>query len=385
MNNIIFLGCTQNYGYQFSAANTKIEFLAKGLRELEDQCIIHNGITGTTQTYKKEIKQNPEIGLIITYPQKGNRFISWLFNLPQLFKDLKSYYKKECSNYIILEAPDYHIYLLYIILARLLRYKIAVISHEWLPTVSTTHPIRKPATFLYAYTFGYFADAILPISEYIIKKIQHFQKPYIKIPITAKFNLNTHEEKTKEKYFLYCVYAAYSRVIFKIIDAYSVYETSSEINDIKLVLVLSGSKEQISIIQNYIKHKNQQKNIEIKNKIPYSTLLNLYSNAQSLIIPLNPNNEQDEARFSQKIAEYLSSCSPIISNNVGEIKYYFKDKKDIILCDYSVNGFVNAFKWVTSHPEEAKQIGINGFNLGKKEFDYKILSKKLHDFFQGYE
>ena len=380
MNNIIFLGCTQNYGYQFSAANTKVEFLAKGLKELGDHCTIHNGIIGTAQIAKKDIKQNSFVGSIITYPKKGNQFISWILNLPQLSEDLKSCYKKGFNNYIILEAPDYHIYLLYVILAKILKYKIAVISHEWLPTISSTHPIRKPAAFLYTFTFGYFADTILPISEYIIKKIQRFKKPYIKIPITAEFNQLTSKRANVEKYFLYCVYAAYTRVIFQIIDAFTKYKTESTSNNSKLILILAGSQEHILAIQNYINKNELQKEITIKSKIPYSTLVDLYSNAQALIIPLDPDNKQDEARFSQKIAEYLSSGSPIISNNVGEIKHYFTDKKDIILCDYDVNGFIDAFKWVSNHPTEAKQIGANGFYLGKKEFDYRVLAQRLHNF-----
>ena len=44
--NIIFLDCTQNYGFQFSAANTKTELLAKGLAFAGNNCIIHNGLTG---------------------------------------------------------------------------------------------------------------------------------------------------------------------------------------------------------------------------------------------------------------------------------------------------------------------------------------------------
>lgn len=383
MNNIIFLGCTQNYGYQFSAANTKVEFLAKGLKELGDHCIIHNGITGTTKTYKKEIKQNPEIGFIITYPQKGNRFISWLFNLPLLIKDLKSFYQKKNNNYIILESPDYHIYLVYALLAKIYNYKIIVISHEWAPTITTIHPIKKPFTYLYTYTFGYYANGILPISEFIIKKIEHFKKPYIKIPVIAEYNQITQHKHTKNNnYFLYCVYAAYKRVIYQIIDAYIEYLKNNQTN-IKLFLILSGSKKQISIIQDYIEQQGQNTNIIIKNKLPYKTLMDLYSNAVALIIPLDPNNQQDEARFSQKIAEYLSSGTPIISNNVGEIKYYFKDKQNIILCDYNVNGFVNAFKWVSSYPEKARQIGINGFYLGRQEFDYRTVTKKLHTFIQN--
>ena len=379
MKNVFyFLGCTQNYSYQFSATNTKVEFLAKGLNQIGDSCIIHNGIIGTKLISQKEIKEISNVGTVITYSKKGNQLISWIFNLPLLIKDLNRNDVKG-EKVIILEAPDYHIYLLYIILARIFKYKIIVISHEWSTTVTSVHWLRKPSVTLYSSTFGYFADGILPISEFIIKKISHFKKPYLKIPVIAEYNqIVRYKPCENKKYFLYCVSAAYKRVIFQIINAFVKFNT--EERDVNLVLVLSGTTGEISIIQAYINQFESGGNIIIKNKVSYTTLLALYSNALALIVPLDPNCKQDEARFSQKIAEYLSSGTPVISNNVGEIKYYFKDKENIVLCDYSVRGFVEAFRWVYNYPKEAKEIGINGFNTGKKYFEYHKISKELHDF-----
>lgn len=378
-NNIIFLGCTQNYGHQFSAANTKVEFLAKGLTEIGDNCIIHNGLIGSRVVAQKESRQVEGVGEVLTYPKKGNQFISWIRNIPSLINDFK-YCKKNGDNFVILSVADYHIYLTYIILARIFKYKVIVISHEWATTISSVHWLRKPVMRLYAATFGYFADAILPISEYIIRRIAHFRKPYLKIPITAEYN-DFHHCSVPEKsdYFLYCVFAAYKRVIMQIIDAYVEFVARSKSN-VKLVLVLSGTQSQISPIVSYIGERVRQEKIIIKTKVPYAELMSLYSNALALVVPLDPNCEQDEARFSQKIAEYLASGTPVISNNVGEIKYYFKDKDNIILCDYSVEGYVDAFDWVNNHFEEAEKIGERGFEVGKREFDYRKISKELHDF-----
>ena len=66
--NIIFLDCTQNYGYQFSAANTKVELLAKGLTLAGNNCTIHNGIIGYGGISNREEKFVEHIGTAITYP-----------------------------------------------------------------------------------------------------------------------------------------------------------------------------------------------------------------------------------------------------------------------------------------------------------------------------
>ena len=400
--NIVFLGCTQAYGHAFSAANTKVEFMVKGLIRQGDICAIHNGIIGYNGISNTERKDVPNIGRVITYPKRGSQIISWISNIPDTIKDLKSILRKDCKNLIVLEMPDFHIFLIYVSLARVLNYKIAVISHEWGPTVKTVHFLRKPSVWLFTKYFGRLVDGILPISEYIIERIRHFNKPFLKVPVLADFeskefhvkttnsfktdttletSLQVDAENAKDKYFLYCVYAAYTRVIFKIIDAFSEFKRIGGIYG--LSLVLAGSKEQIGIVESYIEKVGMSKDIQIFSKIPYTQLLVLYAHASGLIIPLDPDSSQDSARFSQKIAEYLSSGSPIITNNVGEIKYYFEDKKNCILCDYRIDGFCKAFMWIAANPEASEQIGINGYELGRTEFNYLDFGKKIHDFFQN--
>lgn len=380
--NIIFLDCTQNYGHQFSATNSKTRFMIKGLKAQGDSCTIINSINGMAGIQKTETITDSEVGEVITYPCKRNKIINWLFNIKPLYHDLKIHRQKDKKNFIILEFPYFHIYIIYILLARLLNYKIITISHEWGSTFKSTKFIRKISIGLYTKTFGYMVDGILPISEYIIERIKHFHKPYIKVPIMADFNVLTktssnHIGHEKEPYFLYCVYAGYKREIIPIIDSYRTYKEKG--GKCHLLLILSGTSTQINTIQNYINEINETEYISIKTKIPNSELWHLYSNAVGLIIPLNPNYEQDKARFSQKIAEYLSSGSPIISNNVGEIKYYFTDKENIILCDYP-NGFSDAFAWITKNPLLSKEIGYKGYELGISNFDYQVIGKRLHNF-----
>lgn len=381
MKHYIFLGCTQNYGYNFSAANTKTEFMARGLYK-EGCCVaIHNGIYGSKELSKQTYSNKNGIGKIITYKMYGNKVVSWLFNIPYLYKDLKNFRNENGKNIMILELPDYHIYLLYIILGKLLNYKILVISHEWGPIVKSVKLHKKPSMWLFAKTFGYMADGILPISEYIINKIKHFDKPYLKIPILADFS-RTPDFNTSinndDSYLLYCVYALYTKQIFMIIDSYKYYLSDND--SLKLYLILSGSNEQREVIKKYIEEKNLEHYIKIKHSIPYEELFKLYSNAKALIIPLDPNEEQDKSRFSQKIAEYLSSGTPIISNNVGEIQYYFKDMENIVLCSYETDSFAKTFKWISSNMVESNKIGIRGFELGRKEFNYENYGHKIIEF-----
>jgi glycosyltransferase involved in cell wall biosynthesis len=375
--NVVFLGCTQGYGYNFSACNTKVEFMARGLSELGDICYIHNGPNGKIGLVSPQYRKMGGIGTIIDYPTKINWYVSPFFNYFLLVQDLKRWKQSNGHNIVILEAPYLPFYYLEVLAARQVGYKIVVISHEWLGTFQCSNKIRRWILHRYSEIFGYCVDAILPISEYIIQRIKKFDKPYLKIPVLADFS-HSPVLKVYELFFLYCVSAEYLRVIEVVITGFKLFY--KQFPNYKLLLVLSGSQNAIASVFSYIDQMELTHIVEIKYKLPYNELKSLYSKASGLIVALNPDFEQDKARFSQKIAEYLSSGSVLISNNVGEIGYYFQNKKNIILDEYSSQGYYNSFRWIAEHPQEAQCIGRAGYELGKKFFDYKICGKQLHDF-----
>lgn len=381
--NIVFLQCTQNYGYAFSAANVKTEFLARGFSELGDKVTILNGIVGSNKVVAHEVVKRACCP-VITYKFFYNQMFSWIKNIPILYSDLKRLFADEDKNFLIIEFPDYHLYLLYVLIGRLLGYKIAVISHEWGPTVKSVHPIRKPSIWLYSKTFGYFTDCILPISQYIIEKIHKFKKPYLKLPILADF---VHQKESEfpllqGDYFVYCGQADYYRAYNIILEGFAIHH-KKHINT-KLILVLSGKQKYIDKVNTFIKNHNLEKNVFVKQKVPYNDLLNYYQHANALLIPLDPASEQDKARFSQKIAEYLSTKTPIITNNVGEIPFYFKDKESaIVLNSFSGESFCGALNFCVENMDFVRNIGRNGYELGREKFDYGSNVKKVKSFFEG--
>lgn len=378
--NVVFVNCTIAYPTAFFAENTKTAFDAMGLVENGAKCTIINHIAGSA-----DIKQTTRIDVdgvaeVITYPMKGHQLVSWIGNTRRLDENLRRLYVKGDDNILVTSFQDLHLFYAVVHCAGKNKYKIVSVCHEWNPTITTFHPLRRSFANYYAAVFGKYVDGILPISEYIIKKISHFKKPYLKLPILSDFS-KERKRADKSSGFVYCVSAEYYRVIKMCVDAYCNYENEKK-EVFPLTMVISGSHQYQDVVKTYIREHNRFNNIVIKTKLPYDELIELYANATALLIPLDPSSEQDEARFSQKIAEYLSSGTPIISNKVGEINYYFEDKKNIILSDYSVDGFCETFEWITTHQREAAMIGKAGFELGKREFNYAVYGKKLKDFFE---
>ena len=377
---VVFLGCTHNYGFGFSANITKINFMARGLAEAGAKCSIHNGIEGYAKTDKDQTVMVDNFP-VTTYKKRGNQLLSYIRNIRKTYRYLKQEKEKDGQNIIIITQCMYHILITYYIMSKLLGYKLVAISHEWGPTLKDINKVKYALLCLYAKTFGWFCNGILPISEYIIERTKHFKKPYFKVPILAEFN--GEEEQTpfaKNNTFVYCASVYYKRVLYMLINAHNIYVQNG--GQINLTLVLNGPQHLLNDVQDYINEIGLKDRDIIKTNMPYKKLLEEYRRALALIIPLDPNYDQDKARFSQKIAEYLSTKSAVLTNKVGEINFYFKDD-EIITCDYNETSFADAFKWIETHKENCRKIGSNGYKRGATDFNYKSVGKALRSFLES--
>lgn len=381
--NVVFLECVNSYGYAFSAGVSKVRMMVNGLRSAGAKCYIHNGLTGSTSVKADEVKYVEDVE-VTTYKSSSNGYAYYFWlpikNFPKLYKYLKSHRNKNEKNIVILEVPLFHIFVLYTVICKLLGYRIASISHEWIPTLKHTSFRDKYYNDpLYARFYGYLVHAILPISEYIIEKCKKFNKPYFKVPALADFPSAPPRSIEEEKYFLYCAQAGYFRIAKFIVDSFSSYIKDN--GHYKLRMVLAGTESLIDRVRQYVSSMQLEDAVIIETKLPYKTLINRYCGAAALLIPLDPDYEQDTARFPQKIAEYTSTASPIIATNIGEIKTYFNDQ-NCILAEFSEQSFADRFTWVESNPTEAREVGRKGYELGIEKFNCMTVCKDLYEFFK---
>lgn len=371
--NIVFTCCTDNYPLSFSANNTKDEFIAKGLKGCsitfinrlwgyKDKSTLTEGISESGYKY-------------YIFPKKYNKFISVFLNTISLFKLLKKCKKNNEKNIMIIDTGYYIFFLVYVIYAKLLGYKILHIITEW-PLAFKLGTITRLDAQLYVNNFGYFVNGILPISETLIEKIKKFNKPILKTPILGDYSKNI--DVRKGDYFVYCANAGYYRIIDFVIHAFTIFKQNH--NNEKLFLVLYGKETAIKKVQKDIEEKHLTDNIKIVSKLSTEKLNRLYTNSIGLLIPLDPNSLQDKYRFSQKIAEYLATKTPIITCNVGEISYYLRNKESCIIAEYTIESYANAMKWVVENPKESKKIGINGYEVGYKNFNYQTYGNQLIKF-----
>jgi len=294
---------------------------------------------------------------------------------------LRKYKKNNNLDFAILSTRNFYLVLHYSILSKILGFKILLNYVEYYSALKKDFfDIKQRVNDkLFDRYAPVLADAVLPISEFLINHINKISSSisYLKIPgLTDLKKYDGTETLQNETYFLYCGAAGYKEIILFIIDSFGLIVD----NESYLYLVINGSGNEIQEIKNYINNTKQKEKIEIFSNLTQKELFTYYKNALALLIPLRPTF-QDIARFPHKTGEYLASGNPVIATNYGEIKYYFRDGKNILLAEsYDINLFAEKMQFVIDNPLEAKKIGFEGKNMAIKLFDYRYKAKEIDDF-----
>jgi hypothetical protein len=286
-----------------------------------------------------------------------------------------------CHNYrvAIVNTPYFSRLLYYSIITKLVSIKLIYVQSE----LYYYHKNSKFGIFnnYLIDNFCYFIiDALMPISEMIIQNMNRYNPrlKYLKVPVLANYEkFDKHFlQRLSYDYFLFCAAFGYTKLYEYVIEAYL---SSGISNRFKLILIGYGSDYQKSKIISFINDTGLNDRVIILESISEKALINYYKNASALLLPLE-DTIRDRARFPHKVGEYCASGKLIISNMVGEIAYYFTDMKNILYSESDIKSYGNSIKWVTENKEKADVLGLNSYNLGKMEFDYRVFGSKIDGF-----
>lgn len=136
--------------------------------------------------------------------------------------------------------------------------------------------------------------------------------------------------------------------------------------------------EQINLI---ISENNLETNITFLGELSEESLLTYQANC-SMVVLNKIESDQNKYNFATKLGEYMALGKPIITTKVGEVKNYLKDNISCIYIDPSSPEEISeAIIRLLDDSEFAKRIGEAGREIAKNEFDYKIHSEKISNFF----
>ncbi len=224
-------------------------------------------------------------------------------------------------------------------------------------------------------------NGAMPISDTLYEYYNKIEpsKPNMKVPVICDYdNFATVKRNPSEPYFLYCASDSFMEVIEFVLNAYQAMENNDKI---KLYLLISGKqKDQIELLREEISKTFPEGNVQLFSNVPYSQLMQLFTNANALLIPLRPTVE-DTARFPHKIGEYLATGNPIITTKVGEIKTYFEDGITALVSEkYSINEFAKKMDYVLDNYDHIRKIGLQGKELGLKTFHFRTYGVRIKQF-----
>lgn len=375
-NNYIFLDVTSNYPHQFTAGNTKMEYMALGFKELGANVTAINSISSCTKGNCDEIGISEKGIEYITF--SSHKTFKGIYNIKQTYKLLKAK-KTKGHNAVIMATSRTHKMLIDILIAKLAGYKTLFLFHEWRSALKMHSIFHKVDAWLKDHFVIRFFDAYLPISHFLLEECNKVSKRKKKliVPILADYDNEPVKYAVKPQ-FSYCCGVWYMMRNTLLLDAMD--KLVKDYSNAEMVLILSGNEKDIALFKESIKEHPCANNIKIRTKVPFNELNEIYSTSLGLIIPLDPESVADIARFSQKVAEYVATGRPIITNAVGEIPYYFKDNVSACFAHYSAEGFYNSMKMLLNDTQKADEIGYNGFMVGRHNFDYRKLGKEINQF-----
>lgn len=88
--------------------------------------------------------------------------------------------------------------------------------------------------------------------------------------------------------------------------------------------------------------------------------------------------------FPTKLAEYLSSGSPVIANGIGDMPIYLKDGETAFIANAGDSGSIaEQMERVLGNPAMAKEVGLNGRKVAERHFDFQNYVFALDEFLRS--
>lgn len=219
------------------------------------------------------------------------------------------------------------------------------------------------------------------LEEYFRSKIKRNSRIII-ISIlveTDRFEINKKIDH-KNPYIAYCGSLAGNKDGVPILIKSFALLISNFPNLILYIIGSSSNSEDLYNLKELVSTLGIQNSVNFCGVVHRDKMPELLCNATILALA-RPSSLQTKGGFPTKLGEYLATGNPVVITKVGEIPYYLKDGNNAFLVKpNNVEAFAEKLKFVLNNPELALNVGMEGKELAKNEFNYKVQSLKLIKF-----
>lgn len=309
------------------------------------------------------------------------RILTLLFFVLSVFAELLvliRLQKKQPIHYLHLYTGHYLDLILYYLLSRIIGAKVVYEYVEYRTDKNKNRNLYHKINNKLFDTYGPLLwDSCIAISNFLEQKAKEINPklPVMKVTPLCDFQLfdgNHLDVDIIEPYLMFCGSACYFDVVKFIIDS---YKASTISKTKKLLLVLSGSDDEMQRIKDY------DADCVIRQHLPYSELIAYYKHAFALLIPLR-NTIEDIARFPNKICEYTAGHGLIVTTANGEIPYYFKNGHNAVVAkECTVESISNRLNEIEYGKYDIEKIREQSYLTGVQCFSIDAYSK-LYRFFE---
>ncbi len=153
----------------------------------------------------------------------------------------------------------------------------------------------------------------------------------------------------------------------------------------QLFLALTGAPEanRKTYILDIAKRLGVDRKLIFTGFLPIDQLTWAYQNALALIC-CRADTEFANFGFPTKLAEYLSSGRPVITNEVGDTELYLRDGETAFFArSGDIRSISLAMDKVIDSPRLAEEIGLKGRKVAQKNFDYSNFIVPLDEFLRN--
>lgn len=236
---------------------------------------------------------------------------------------------------------------------------------------------------IYARINGFLVDKISPklwdgsvcISHYLQEscvKVNKNLPTSIVYPLCDFTLFDGCDYTNNSDYILFCGSIGYRETIDFILES---YRKSKMHETVKLLMILAGSKSNLEAF------KRENEDVAVESNLPYADLIKRYKGARALLIPLR-NITRDIARFPNKTCEYCASKGVIVTTNVGEMPYVFKDGLNAVVADcYDSDEYAEKLDWIFDNTDKTESIRAHCYETGLKHFSLEAYQGAMSDFF----
>lgn len=153
-------------------------------------------------------------------------------------------------------------------------------------------------------------------------------------------------------------------------------------NNIQLHLYGSIDKFNMTILEEIIKSFSLKDRVFYKGIVPQDQLKFIFKSSHLLILPRG-YTKQNHYGFSTKLSEYLVSGRPVLLTNVSDNgKYIIDNYNGFIIEPDNLNILVNKINYIYfNYNKYCKIIPLNAIKTVKENFDYRLYTHTLYNFF----